>query len=62
MDIPQTDRLSQEWWELVAHRAVAFFGNNKEEFTSWVNSSYGSDENRFLASVCWDIVRLGGAE
>jgi len=54
--MPQPEN-SVQWWEEAARRAVRFFPD-KAEFMEWVNSSYSSEENRFTASVCWDIVKL----
>lgn len=56
VSMPQPEN-SVEWWEEAARRAFRFFPD-KAEFMEWVTSSYGSDENRFTASVCWDIVKL----
>lgn len=45
------------WWEEAARRAVKFFPD-KTSYLGWVHGTYGGEENRFAASVCWDIIKL----
>lgn len=47
-----------EWWLTVAAE-TAKLGVDKAEFTGLVSNRYSSDENRFQASVAWDINKLG---
>lgn len=54
-DMPHSG--TADWWEEAARRAVNFFPD-KITYLKWVYSTYGGEENRFAASVCWDIIKL----
>lgn len=49
---------SFEWW-LTFAAETAKMDIDKEKFTGWVSDNYGDDQNRFEASVAWDIYKLG---
>lgn len=50
-----------DWWEEAACRAVAYFPD-KTSYLRWVYGTYGGEENRFAASVCWDIIKLAQSQ
>lgn len=54
-------RSSFEWWLTAAEEADRM-GVDKKEFTGWVSNHYGDDENRFQASVAWDVYKLGESQ
>ena len=49
---------SFDWWLTVASEC-AKLGVDKREFTGLVSHYYGDDQNRFEASVAWDVYKLG---
>lgn len=50
-----------DWWEEAARRAVKFFPD-KQAYLGWVHGTYGGEENRFPASVWWDIIKLAQSQ
>lgn len=58
---PWTGEARSQFWESVARLAVAYFPE-KGQYMDWVFRHYEMDENRFAASVCWDIIKLKTAQ
>lgn len=54
---PWTGDAKIGFWEQVAHMAVCRF-EDKADFLTWVWRNYQAEENRFVASCCWDIIKL----
>jgi hypothetical protein len=58
---PWTGEAKAQFWESVAHLAVRTF-EGKDQYMSWVCKTYQAEDNRFAASVCWDIIKLKAAQ
>lgn len=58
---PLEEELKPGYWTQVARLGMRYFAG-KPQFMNWVYTSFSVEKNRFVASVCWDIIELEQAQ